>query len=211
MYRLPRITIAAMLGLVGLCALSFAALRASSPYWAAAMVSLTVVALLGSVVASIWGRHRAIWSGFAIFGWVYFLMTFTSPFRDIVSPHLLSSVAIVESYTHVHPEVKVEFTDLTPLPGAGLPIGTTQATVGTPMQVPSPKFVAIAGGGPRPIMTVTFGGSTPYEYVPSGPNHFYSYVCSAHAAFTLAFAGVGAVFAALVASRAAKWNSKHRP
>jgi hypothetical protein len=114
MTPLPRLTIAALIGLVALCAVTFAALRTSSPYWASAMVSLTVLVLLGSVVASVWGRHRAGWSGFAIFGWGYFRLAFCSPFRDV-----------------------------------------------------------------------------------------YTFECSAHAAFTLAFAGFGGLFAARVAYRAA--------
>ncbi len=51
MTRLPRLTIAALIGLVALCAVTFAALRTSSPYWASTMVSLTSMALLGSVLA----------------------------------------------------------------------------------------------------------------------------------------------------------------
>jgi hypothetical protein len=38
--------------------------------------------------------------------------------------------------------------------------------------------------------------------VPSGPNRFYTFECSAHAAFTLAFAGLGGLFAVIVARRA---------
>ncbi len=211
--RPPRLTVAALVGLVALCAATFAALRTSSPYWASAMVSLTVVVLLGSVAASLRGRHRAFWSGFAIFGWGYFLLTFTSPFRDVVRPHLLTSVAIVESYRYLHPEVRVEVTDLTPLLGAGAPIGSTNLATGGPPHMPAPQFVAAAGGGPQPIITVTFpptagGGSA--AYVPSGPNRFYSFECSAHAGFTLIFAGFGGVFTTLVAYRAAKAAAEGR-
>ena len=121
MTRPPKFTIAALMGVVAFCAATFAALRASSPYWASAMVSTTVLVLLGSIVASLLGRHRARWSGFAIFGCGYFLLTFTSPFRDVVRPHLFTSVAIVESYRHLHPEVQVDMTEMTPLQGAGVP------------------------------------------------------------------------------------------
>ena len=70
MARGPRLTIAALIGVVAFCAVTLAALRTSSPYWASAMVSLTVVVLLGSVVASLWGRRlrplvgvRDLWLG----------------------------------------------------------------------------------------------------------------------------------------------------
>jgi hypothetical protein len=188
----PKLTIAALMGLVVLCAATFAALRTSSPYGASVMVSLTILVLLGSVVASLWGRHRAGWSGFAMFGWGYFLLTFTAPFRDVVRPHLLTSVAIVESYRHLHPEVRVEVTDLTRLPGAGVPIGPSQLATGGPDQMPAPQFVAVAGGGPLPIIPITYPGVGVSSYVPAGPNRFYTFECSAHAACTLACAGLGA-------------------
>ena len=202
MTRPPKFTIAALMGLVALCAATFAALRTSSPHSASAMVSVTVLVLLGSVVASLRGRHPAAWSGFAIFGCGYFLLTFTSPFRDVVRPHLLTSIAIVESYRHLHPEVRVEVTDLTPLLGAGVPMNRTTLATGGPPQMPAPQFVAVAGGGPRPIIDVTIMGNTS-TYIPSGPNQFYSFECSAHAAFTLAFAGLGWLFASRVTRQAA--------
>jgi hypothetical protein len=202
MLRMPRINISTLIGLVVLCAATFAALRTSSPYWASAMVSFTVLALLGSVVACLWSRHRAGWSGFAVFGWGYFLLTFTSPFRDVVKPHLLTSVAIVESYRHLHPEVRVEVTDLTYLRGAGVPIGSSEVAMGGPPQMPAPQFVAIAGGGPRPIMHVnSTGGGGGSAAVPAGPNRFYTFECTAHAGFTLAMAGLGSLFASIVAYR----------
>jgi hypothetical protein len=205
MTRTPRLTIAALMLLVVVCAATLAALRTSSPYWAAAMVSLTVLALLGSVVAGLWGRHRAAWSGFAIFGWGYFLLTFTSPFRDVVRPHLLTSVAIVESYRHLRPGLRVEMTELTLLSQAGMPIGPTSLSVIGLEHMPAPQFIAVAGGGPRPIISIPVpaGNQPNVSYVPSGQNQFYSFECSAHAGFTLAFAGLGGLFAALIARRAA--------
>jgi hypothetical protein len=198
MSRLPRIHISALVGLVALCAATFAALRTSSPYWASAMVSLAVLALLGSVVASLWGRHRAGWSGFAVFGWGYFVLTFTSPFRDVVRPHLITSVAIVESYRLLYPQVRADVTNVAYLPGAGVPVGSTAVAMGGPAHMPAPQFVAVAGGGPRPIIPIAPGGVA----VPSGPNRFYTFECSAHAAFTLAIAGLGGLFATIVAYRA---------
>src|SRR5262245_42841412 len=103
MMHSPRLTLSALIGIVAYCSVTLAALLKSSPYGAAVLMTLTVVVLLGSVVASVWGRRRAGWSGFAVFGWGYFLLAFTSPFRDVVRPHLLTSVAIVESYRHLHP------------------------------------------------------------------------------------------------------------
>jgi hypothetical protein len=159
MSRPPRLTISALIGLVAVSAASFAALRSSSPYTASTLVSLTVLVLLGSIVASLWGRHRAAWSGFAIFGWGYFLLAFAPPFRDVVKPHLLPSVAAVESYRHLHPEVRVDVTDLTILPGAGAPVGPSMPATGGPSHLPAPQVVAVAGAGPQPIIPSTFPGS----------------------------------------------------
>lgn len=206
MTRSPRLTIAALIGLVALFAVTFAALRTSSPYWAAAMVSLTVLVLLGSVTASIWGRHRARWSGFAIFGWGYFVLAFCSPFREVVRPHLLTSVAIVESYRYVHPQVRLEPIDLAQLPAAGKPLSMVPHSISFLQHMPAPQFVAVAGGGPLPIIALNSYGSA----VPAGPNLFYTFECSAHAAFTLAIAGLGGLFAAMVAHRAATTSQEEQ-
>jgi hypothetical protein len=203
MTRPPRLTIAAVMGLVALFAMTFAALRSSAAYWASTMVTVTVLALLASVVSGLLGRDRARSLGFAVFGWGYFLLTFTSPFRDVVRPHLITSVVIVESYRHLHPEVRVEVTDLTPLLGAGVPIGGSSLATGGPPYMAAPQFVAVAGGGPQPIIPITFPNAiSPHLYVPAGPNRFYSFECSAHAAFTLAFAGLGWLLAHRLAPRA---------
>ena len=194
----PRLTLGALTALIAFCAVTFAALRISSPYWAAAMVSLTSLVLLGSIVAALWGRHRAGWSGFAIFGWGYFLLTFSSPFRDVVRPHLFTSVAIVESYRYLHPEVRIEVIDLTPLPAAGAAAGRSSLAMSGPAHNPAPRFVAVAGAGPQPIIPVGLGGQST-SYVPAGPNRFYTFECSAHAALTLISGVLGAIFGAFVA------------
>jgi hypothetical protein len=216
MARQPRLTIAGVTVLIALCGVTFAALRISSPYWASAMVSLTVLILLGSLVSGIWGRHRALWSGFAIFGWGYFLLTFTAPFRDVVRPHLFTSVAIAESYRYLHPEVRVEVIDLTSLPPPGVPVGGSSLAMGGPDHQPHPQFVAVAGAGPQPIVPIpefSVPGMPPSgrinKYVPAGPNRFYTFEVSAHAAFTLAFAMLGGLIGARIAHRAATWTAEN--
>ena len=63
--------------------------------------------------------------------------------------------------------------------------------------------MTVAGGGPLPIIADTYGSA-----VPAGPNLYYTFECSAHAAFTLAFAGAGGLFAAVVARRAASTSKE---
>ena len=54
-------------------------------------------------------------------------------------------VAIAESYRHVHPEVRVEVTDMTDLPGAGEPMQKTTLSISGPAHLPAPQFVPVAG------------------------------------------------------------------
>ena len=62
----PRLTLAALTTPITFFAVTYAALRISSPYCVSAMLSLSTLALLGSVVMSLLGQHRVGWSSFAI-------------------------------------------------------------------------------------------------------------------------------------------------
>jgi hypothetical protein len=128
----------------------------------------------------------------------YFLLAFGSPFRDVVKPHLLTSVAIVESYHHIHPDGPLNVMELTRLPQPGAPVGPASLSEVIP-DLPAPQFIAVAGEGPEPII---FGGNG--SYVPASPNRFYTFECSAHAAFALAIAGIGGLYAGVIAYRAGR-------
>src|SRR5262249_44175143 len=91
--RMKRVSIAGVLGFVLAGALGFAALRAASGDWAAVMVTLTLLALLASIVGAVRGRGRSAWLGFAVFGWGYFAFGLSPWFRDEIRPHLLTSIA----------------------------------------------------------------------------------------------------------------------
>ena len=73
-----RLSIRGLLALVGFLAFAFAALRGSSLGWATASILLAIVALATATLAcATWqGPGRASWIGFAIFGWIYFLIHF---------------------------------------------------------------------------------------------------------------------------------------
>lgn len=160
MTRPPRFTIAALMGIIALCATAFTALRTSAPYWAAVLVSVTVVALLGSLVTCVLGRQRAGWTGFAIFGWGYFLLTFTSPFRDVVRPHLLTSVAIVESYRHVHPGVRVEVTDMRHSRARACPCSERRSPWAGRRSFRRRNLSRLREKGPNPSFVITSPGKT---------------------------------------------------
>ena len=89
---------------------------------------------------------------------------------------------------------------------AGVPVGLSSLAMGGPEHNPAPQFVAVAGAGPQPIIPVSFGGQS-VRYVPAGPNRFYTFECSAHAALTLVFGMLGAIFGAAISRRAARGST----
>ena len=73
-----RVPLSALLVVVGLMAVGFAALRVSSRLWASACFSVALLMLVVAVAELIYrrGRVRAFWGGFALFGWTYLLIAF---------------------------------------------------------------------------------------------------------------------------------------
>lgn len=73
-----RLTVAGLLILVGFLALGFGALKNPSILWACSVFMLAncalVVATIGSLVRR--GRSRGFWTGFAVAGWTYWLLSF---------------------------------------------------------------------------------------------------------------------------------------
>lgn len=67
-----RLSLAALMAVIGLVAIGIAALRFSKPLWASAVFSLAValfsVGILGACTPH--GRFRMAWLGFAAFGWI---------------------------------------------------------------------------------------------------------------------------------------------
>ena len=74
--RGPRMTLASLLGLVGLLALGMAGLVSSSTVWTSAAATLTLGLLLGAVlgIVLLGGRERAFCLGFFLFGGVYLVL-----------------------------------------------------------------------------------------------------------------------------------------
>ncbi len=71
-----RVSISALMLVVVLFALEFAALRSGSQLWFSVVYTLTALLLMFAIVASKYGRRaaRPFWFGFAAFGWGYLLL-----------------------------------------------------------------------------------------------------------------------------------------
>jgi hypothetical protein len=68
-----RFNIASLLGVIMVLGVGFAALRESTELWESGIFTLTLAALLISILFAIHraGKRRAFWLGFAVFGWFY--------------------------------------------------------------------------------------------------------------------------------------------
>ena len=75
--RLPRFSIAGLVGLVLASGIGFAALRSSTPAWAALFNALAASLLATSILCVAIGRGRVFWTGFAVFGLCYVIFTMT--------------------------------------------------------------------------------------------------------------------------------------
>jgi hypothetical protein len=68
-----RFNIASLLGVILILGVGFAALREASDLWESGIFTLTLAALLISILLAVHraGKRRAFWLGFAVFGWFY--------------------------------------------------------------------------------------------------------------------------------------------
>jgi hypothetical protein len=82
--RRIRLTIASLLVVVLLIAVGFAALRESSDLWESGIFSMTLVVLLASILLAIHRNdaRRALWVGFALFGWTYLGLSLVPPIES---------------------------------------------------------------------------------------------------------------------------------
>jgi hypothetical protein len=80
-------------------ALAFAALINANYIWANAVLSVTIACLGISLIACIWTsqKSRAFWSGFAIFGCGYMLLTFAPWLDEHIGVSLISQQLLEKS------------------------------------------------------------------------------------------------------------------
>jgi hypothetical protein len=103
--RLPRFTIAGLMGLVVVVAVGVAALRFASELWAGVLLMLTL-AVLGAAVLAFHertGARRAWCRGFALFGWGYLALAMGPWASDTIAPRLPTTRGLDTFYARMHP------------------------------------------------------------------------------------------------------------
>jgi hypothetical protein len=113
MRRRYRFSIRGLMGLIVLFAGAFAALRYPSRFWANAWFSLALGAVTLAIPVAIGcvGGDRAFWSGFAVCGWAYFVVSLapwvhqetgyqllTTTMLDVGSPYIIDTRFLVQNY-----------------------------------------------------------------------------------------------------------------
>jgi hypothetical protein len=93
-----RFSIKAILFVMTICAIGFAALRSGEWLWTAAWFTLVLAINLSAVLGAIYrrGGKRAFWTGFALFGWTYLTIEFVPSLRmadyELIGRHVNNMV-----------------------------------------------------------------------------------------------------------------------
>jgi hypothetical protein len=106
--RLPRFTIAGLMGLVVVVAVGVAALRFASELWAGILLMLTLGTLGAAVLAlhERTGAKRAWWRGFALFGWGYLVLAMGPWVAEAIAPKLPTTTGLDALYARMHPDAE---------------------------------------------------------------------------------------------------------
>ncbi len=99
----PRISIAALMGFVGIFGVGLAAFRYPSKLWGSFLISITVGALVVGTLGALFhrGLPQKFWAGYAICGWFYLLVHFGPWFREEMAPFLFTTACLDLIYPHV--------------------------------------------------------------------------------------------------------------
>jgi hypothetical protein len=100
-----RVSIAATLTIIAICALGFMGLREGKPIWASLMFCLTLACLLAATLKGTIGtvNTRPGPVGFAVFGWVY-LVTVFGPWGKLEIPQMPQSWGVERALERLHPQ-----------------------------------------------------------------------------------------------------------
>jgi hypothetical protein len=101
----PRITIAELILVVVVAAIGLAAIRSGSAAWSGAMFSITLFAMICSLLGIVLGRgaRRVYWSGFATLGWSYLLLMYVPWMHENIGRFLLAPNLFEQLEAVLHP------------------------------------------------------------------------------------------------------------
>lgn len=182
-----RVSIAAVMSFIVVCAVAIAAMRYANEAWSVGMVSLAAFALVWSLLCIAYRRaaKRAFWVGFAVFGWIYFGLALAPHVSDGFAPHLPTSRGLGLAYAKLHPDRSNGVVNLT----ASNFLFTAQSTGSTTPG--SPSAVQIMSGPANWAVTPTpnpVNGTFTLAWVGDDSQHF---ARIGHALITLAVGVVG--------------------
>jgi hypothetical protein len=98
----PRFSVSSVLAGIALIGGALAALKSTSTWLAAILVTLVFLLLLTSLLGAILGSQRRAWLGFAVFGWGYWIVAFGPWFQDSLRPALATSLGILDGFGLLH-------------------------------------------------------------------------------------------------------------
>jgi hypothetical protein len=122
--RFFRFSLPVLFGVVLFAAFSVAAIRFASPLWAGLTMAVAVPILFAAILGALFrlGQARAFWTGVAICGWGYLLLTMVPWFENGIGEFLPTTSLL--DYAHERRQQQV--------PVAGMPMGGSSVTGGMP-------------------------------------------------------------------------------
>jgi hypothetical protein len=101
--KIPRFSIASLMAFVVLLAVGMAAMRNPTKLWASLLLSIALVVLAIALLGSLFGHglRRSFWSGFAICGWLYLIVSCAPWFTTEIAPFLFTTACLDLIYPHV--------------------------------------------------------------------------------------------------------------
>jgi hypothetical protein len=144
-------SIARILMIVAIAALGFAAIRVASPGWAGGMFSVTILAMLTSILGIAFrrGSPRVFWIGFALFGWANLILVHAFWFDRNVGVYLLGAKLGGQIFPVVHPAAAGGFGGM----GGGMGGGGFRS-LGLPAAGVTTATASYMGGGAGPAVAV---------------------------------------------------------
>jgi hypothetical protein len=119
-----RFNIAGLIVFILICGIAFAALKESSDLWEHGVFSLTLLALVTSLLLAIHrtGTHRAFWVGFALFGGAYLGLSVIPP----IESRLVSSQGLAYLHSKLPGQPAQTFSFVITTNGGGAPSSRAQ-------------------------------------------------------------------------------------